>query len=101
MSTSARVCSTVAALLVIGGATLSADQVRLRSGQVVSGSFLSADVNVVRLLLANGSITEFPVAIVSAVEFTPRKTATAAAPARTPAQTRRPIRRVFGSRVIW
>ena len=47
---------------------------------------MSADVKVVRLLLANGRIAEFPVDDVSAVEFTPRKAPPAPAPdpARTP-----------------
>ena len=59
--------------VVTGVATLSADRVKLRSGQVVSGSFMSADVKVVRVLLDNGRIAEFKVEDVSAVEFTPRK----------------------------
>jgi hypothetical protein len=65
---------TVAATVVlIGSATLSADRVKLRSGQSVEGSFMSADVKVVRVLLANGKIAEFPVEDVSAVEFAARK----------------------------
>jgi len=78
--------STLAAVVAVGGASLSADQVRLRSGQAVTGSFMSADVKVVRLLLDNGRIAEFPVGDVSAVEFTPRKAPPAPAPdpARTP-----------------
>ena len=78
--------STLAAVVAVGGAPLSADQVRLRSGQAVTGSFVSADVKVVRLLLDNGRIAEFPVGDVSAVEFTPRKAPPTPAPdpARTP-----------------
>jgi hypothetical protein len=61
-------------VIVIGAsATLSADKVRLRSGKSVDGSFMSADVKIVRMLLANGSIAEFPVDDISAVEFSPRK----------------------------
>src|SRR5262245_57015453 len=63
----------LAAVLFIGSATLSADKVKLRSGQSVEGSFMSADVKVVRVLLANGRIAEFPVDDVAAVEFAPRK----------------------------
>jgi len=63
----------VLAILLAGTATLSADKVKLRSGQSVEGSFMSADVKVVRVLLANGKIAEFPVDDVSAVEFAPRK----------------------------
>jgi hypothetical protein len=64
-----------AAVVAAGGATLSADRVKLRSGQTIEGSFMSADAKVVRALLPNGTIAEYPVESVSAVEFTPRKTA--------------------------
>jgi len=86
MRMSRLVFSTLAAIVIIGGASLSADRVRLRSGQAVTGSFMSADVKVVRLLLDNGRIAEFPVDDISAVEFTPRKAPPAPAPdpARTP-----------------
>jgi hypothetical protein len=67
--------SIVALLVVAGTVSLSADRVKLRSGQAVEGSFMSADVKVVRVLLANGRIAEFPVDDVSAVEFSPRKAA--------------------------
>ena len=62
----------LALALVITGATLSADRVKLRGGQTVNGSLISADNNVVRFLLANGSIAEFKVADVASVEFTPK-----------------------------
>ena len=71
---------TLVVALAAGGATLSADRVRLRSGKSVDGSFLSADVKVVRLLLTNGSIAEFPVEDVNTVEFTARKTPPPPAP---------------------
>jgi hypothetical protein len=61
------------AIILMGTATLSADRVKLRSGQSVEGSFMSADVKVVRFLLANGKIAEFAVEDVSALEFSPRK----------------------------
>jgi hypothetical protein len=73
-------CSLVAVLAIIGAVSLSADRVRLRSGQSVTGSFMSADVKVVRVLLDNGKIAEFPVDDVSAVEFSPRKAPPAPAP---------------------
>jgi hypothetical protein len=78
--------STAVAVIAIGGASLSADRIRLRSGQSVTGSFLSADVTIVRVLLGNGRIAEFPVGDVSAIEFSPRQAPPAAAPdpARTP-----------------
>ena len=69
--------SSLAAIVGLLGATLSADNVRLRSGQVVDGSFMSADVKMVRLLLADGSIAQFPVDDISTVEFVRRKAAPA------------------------
>jgi hypothetical protein len=75
--------------IVAAGATLSADKVTLRSGQVVNGNFMSADVKIVRLLLANGKIAEFPVDGVSALEFSPRKAPPAPAP--DPATAPKPI----------
>src|SRR6185436_9157805 len=73
MRTTARFCSALTVALVLGSAALSADRVKLRSGQVIDGAFMSADVKIVRLLLANGQIAEIKVDTISAVEFTPRK----------------------------
>jgi hypothetical protein len=81
--------SIVVVLVVAGSAALSADRVKLRSGQAVEGSFMSADVKVVRLLLANGRIAEFPVDDVAGVEFSPRKAPPPAAP--DPAKAPKPI----------
>ena len=64
---------TVALAVAAGGAELSADRIKLRSGRSVDGSFLRADVKSIRLLLPDGSITEFPMDQVSAVEFSARK----------------------------
>ena len=80
MRRSALIVSTIAVLLTSASAGPLADRVRLRSGQSVTGSFMSADVKVVRILLENGKVAEFDVADVSAVEFTPRKTAPPPAP---------------------
>jgi outer membrane lipoprotein SlyB len=68
------IVSGVIAALVLPAAVVSADQIKLRNGQAVTGSFMSADVKVVRVLLANGKIAEFPVDTVSSVEFSVRKT---------------------------
>ncbi|HVH29843.1 MAG TPA: hypothetical protein VM818_24010 [Vicinamibacterales bacterium] len=89
------------AMIVIGGATLSADRVRLRSGQTVEGEFMSADVKVVRVLLANGTIAEFALSEVSAVEFTPRKAAPPPAPdpSRAPAPVTLPMGTVLNVRL--
>jgi hypothetical protein len=59
--------------LAVAGATLSADSVKLRSGQTVSGSFMSGDAKAVRLLLANGSIAEFPIKDIVGLQFSPRQ----------------------------
>jgi hypothetical protein len=75
---------------VLIGASLSADRVRLRSGQVVDGSVLSADTKTIRVLLPNGSISQFPIGDVSVVEFTPRKAPEAAKPPAAPAPTAKP-----------
>jgi len=79
----------VMAIVAAAGITLSADKVTLRTGQVVSGNFMSADVKIVRLLLANGKIAEFPVDGVTALEFSPRKAPPAPAP--NPAAAPKPI----------
>ncbi len=81
----------VLAMLAVTAAVLSADSVRLRSGQVVNGSFMSADVKAVRLLLANGQVAEFAIDELSSVTFASRKTAPAPAPAPDPARTPPPI----------
>lgn len=75
-----RMFATAAVLVTAGIASLSADRVKLRSGQVVSGSFMSADVKIVRILLDNGRVAELKVDDISAVEFTPRKAAPPPAP---------------------
>ena len=67
------VLSLLAIVILFGGATLSADKVRLRSGKVFDGSFLSADTKIVRFLLANGSIAEVKIEDIGALEFSPRK----------------------------
>jgi len=70
----------VIAAIVICGQTLSADTVRLRSGQAIQGSFVSADAKRVRFLLANGAIAEFPVDDIKSMDFTPRKAPPTPAP---------------------
>jgi hypothetical protein len=72
--------TTIAVLLTWASANPLADRVRLKSGQSVNGSFLSADVKIVRMLLDNGRIAEFAVEDITAVEFSPRKAPPPAAP---------------------
>ena len=81
--------STITALLIGASISLSADRVRLRSGQSVDGNFMSADVKIVRILLPSGQIAEFPVEDITAVEFSPRRTPPQAPP--DPARAPSPI----------
>jgi hypothetical protein len=81
--------ATLSFALAVASATLSADSVRLRSGKTVSGSFMSGDAKVVRLLLANGSIAEFPIKDVAGLQFTPREAPPPPAP--DPAKAPKPI----------
>ena len=86
--------SLVAVSVVIVLATVSnasADRVRLRSGKAVDGLLMGADPKSVRLLLDNGSVAEFPVEDIAAVEFTPRKAAPPPAAAPDPAKKPAPI----------
>ena len=80
MSTRSVVLCTFLIAVAAGTAALSADRVKLRSGRSVDGAFLSADVKVLRLLLPDGSIAQFPVDDISALEFSPRKTPPPPAP---------------------
>jgi hypothetical protein len=66
----------IAAVLVLGaGVSLSADRIRLRSGQTVEGMFIGGDSKAVRVLLDNGRVAEVPLTEAVSVEFTPRKPA--------------------------
>jgi hypothetical protein len=80
----------IAAILVLGaGVSLSADRIRLKSGQTVEGMFIGGDSKAVRVLLDNGRVAEVPLTEAVSVEFTPRKPAepppTSAAAPKTPA----------------
>jgi hypothetical protein len=60
-------------LLVVAGASLSADRVRLRSGKVVEGTFIGADSKFVRVLLDDGRVSEIRIEDSAGVEFAARK----------------------------
>ena len=85
----------LAVVVLISGASLSADRVRLRSGQSVEGTLVGADAEVVIVLLKNGRKAQFPVGDVASLEFTPRRVeappppepAARPAPVTVPAQT--------------
>src|SRR5689334_19834713 len=95
-----RVQCVTAMLILALVASLSADQVRLRSGKVISGMFIGGDSKSVRVLLDNGQVSEVRLEDTVAVEFSARKPAppppppapkqTAAAPAAAPAAPPKP-----------
>jgi len=89
------------AIVAVAGAPLSADRVKLRSGQTVDGSFMSADVTMIRVLLANGQIAQFRLEDVSALEFSPRKAPPPPAPdpSRPPAPVTVPMGTVLNVRL--
>jgi len=61
--------------VILSAATLHADRVKLRSGQVITGTFLGGDASTVRMLMDNGRTVRFDLVDVTGVEFTARKTA--------------------------
>lgn len=79
------------AIALAAASNASADRVRLRSGKAVDGLLMGADPKSVRLLLDNGSVSEFPIEDIVAVEITPRKAAPAPAAAPDPAKKPAPI----------
>jgi hypothetical protein len=83
--------ASLSAIITIGSATLSADRVKLRSGKVVTGSFMSADPKIVRVLMDSGVVAEVPIEEIVSVEFTPRKAAPAKSAAPDPSQAPAPI----------
>jgi hypothetical protein len=79
------VCLTALIVLAVG-VSLSADRVRLRSGKTIDGTFIGADSKSVRVLMADGRVSEVPIQDTVAVEFT-RRTPPAPPPAPKPAAT--------------
>jgi hypothetical protein len=63
----------VAMLVVILGASLSADRIKLRSGKVVEGMFIGGDSKSVRVLLDSGEVSEVRLEDALTVEFSARK----------------------------
>jgi hypothetical protein len=81
----------VIVLVMLAGTIVSADRVRLRSGKVVEGTFSGADSTSVRLLLANGTRADFPVADVAGIDFTARTPPPPPSPAPSPARAPAPV----------
>ena len=61
-----------AMLTLAVGVSVSADRVRLRSGKIIDGTFIGADSKAVRVLLADGKVSEVPITETVAVEFARR-----------------------------
>ena len=80
-----------ALLVLMVGATLSADRVKLKSGKVIEGMFVGADSKTVRILLDNGKVTEVGIADTVSVEFTPRKPPPPPPPPPNPATRPKPV----------
>ncbi|HTI37088.1 MAG TPA: hypothetical protein VL484_05990 [Vicinamibacterales bacterium] len=81
----------VIALLVATAATASADRVRLRSGKVVDGMFVGADSTSIRILLANGQVSEIAVSEAVQIEFASRKPAPPPPPPPPPKAKPKPV----------
>ena len=85
---------TTAVLVLAAGVSLSADEIRLRSGKIVKGMFIGGDSKTIRVLLDNGQVTEVALGDAVAVEFSPRKPAPRARrpppPRPTPPRPRKP-----------
>ena len=86
----------------MAGTIVSADRVRLRSGKVIEGTFTGADSTTVRLLLANGTRADVPVADIAGIEFTsrtPPPPPAAPTPARAPAPVTVPAKTMLNVRL--
>ena len=88
---------TTALLVLMVGATLSADRVKLKSGKIIEGMFVGADSKTVRILLDNGKVTEVGIADTVSVEFTPRKPPPPPAPPPNPATRPKPVQLPAGT----
>jgi hypothetical protein len=88
-----------ALLVLMVGATLSADRVKLKSGKVIEGMFVGADSKAVRILLENGKVTEVGIEEAVSVEFTPRKPAPPPQPPPNPATQPKPVQVPAGTTI--
>jgi hypothetical protein len=88
-----------ALLVLMVGATLSADRVKLKSGKVIEGMFVGADSKAVRILLDNGKVTEVGIEDTVSVEFTPRKPPPPPPPPPNPATKPKPVQVPAGTTI--
>ena len=87
---------------VMAGTIVSADRVRLRSGQVIDGTLTGADASTVRLMLANGTRADLAVADIAGIEFAaraPKPAPQAPAPGRAPAPVTVPANTMLNVRL--
>ncbi len=92
----------VVLLILVAGTIVSADRVRLRSGKVIEGTLTGADASNVRLLLANGTRADVPVADIAGIDFASRAPApppAAPTPARKPAPVTVPAKTMLNVRL--
>jgi tRNA-binding EMAP/Myf-like protein len=64
--------SVVAVIVAVSTVTIRADTIRLRSGQTITGSVLSADSTVVKVMLDNGMVANLRVEEISNIEYSAR-----------------------------
>lgn len=74
-------CMAVTMGLLLAGSVLTADTLRLKNGDQVSGTFLGGDTRSVKFLEADGRSKTYSVSDLAGIEFTTGETAAVAAPA--------------------
>ena len=94
-----RLSTTLTLAVLLGGVTLSADRIKLRSGQSVEGTVTSQDATTVRLTLANGRRAQFPMTDVASIEFSPRQAPDPSPPPRKPAPVTVPAQTILNVRL--
>jgi len=65
--------SIATAVVVLSSAAAQADTIRLRSGQSITGSVMSADTTTVKVMLDNGMVANLRVEEISNIEYSARK----------------------------
>jgi hypothetical protein len=68
-----RIPGAIALLVAAAVTSIDADVIRLRNGKVIEGMFIGGDSKTVRVLLADGNVSEVPLANAVGLEFSVRK----------------------------
>lgn len=92
------ICLAIA--LLLSGTALSADKVKLRTGQTVEGTVTSQDATTVRMTLANGRRAQFPMEDVASIEYSPRTPPPPPEPASRPAPVTIPANTILNVRLV-